>query len=153
MLFVIKRITLSTYIALMSQEGSLDNEFENNMLVIFRGFTWSHVVSSLAKCNNLVSGGFSSKRHISSHLSVKHHAYILALFNFYLLGLNNCISFNTLNPHYLLPKQDLTKNRRYNVKKIYRSLFINKNKGLKHLENKMFDDTLNSNNANSSSNN
>lgn len=100
------------------------------MLVIFRGFTWSYVVSSLAKDNIIVTGGFGSKRHLSSHLSMKHHAYILALFNFDLLDLNNSINFNNVNPDHLLPRKDLTINRRSNVKMRDggKSVFINKNK-------------------------
>ena len=153
--FVINRVTFSTYITLIKEKGSLHDELENNMLVIFRGFTWSYVVGSLAKENIVVTGGFGSKRHLSSHLSIKHHAYILALFNFDLLGLNNSINFNNVNPNYLFPRKDLTRNRRSNVKirDGGKSVFINNNKEFKHLENKMFNETLNSNNTNSCSNN
>ena len=87
MSFVIIRITFSTYITLMKEQVSLHIELENNKLVISisRGFTWSYVVSSLAKDNIIITGEFVSKRHLSSHLSMKHHAYILALFNFDLI--------------------------------------------------------------------
>lgn len=155
MSFVILRITFSTYITYIREQVSLHNELETNMLVIFRGFTWSYVVSSLAKDNIIVTGGFASKRHLSSHLSMKHHAYILALFNFDLIGLNKSINFNNVKPDYLFPRRDLTRNRRSNVKirDGGKSVFINKNKKLKHLENELFDETLNSNNTNSCTNN
>ena len=153
--FVINRITFSTYITLIREKGSLHDQLENNTLVIFRGFTWSYVVGSLAEENIVVTGGFGSKRHLSSHLSIKHHAYILALFNFDLLGLNNSINFNNVNPNYLFPKKDLTRNRRSNVKirDSGKSVFINNNKEFKHLENKMFNETSNSNNTTSCSSN
>lgn len=81
------------------------------MLLIFRGFAWSYVVSSLAKENIIVTAGFGSKRHLSSHLSIRDHAYILAFFNFDLVGLNNSINFKDVNPNHLFPRQDLTRNR------------------------------------------
>ena len=49
MSFVINRITFSTYVTLMKEEHSKHNELESNTLVIFRGFTWSYVVSLLAE--------------------------------------------------------------------------------------------------------
>lgn len=59
--FVINRVTFSTYITLIKEKGSLHDELENNMLVIFRGFTWSYVVGSLAKENIVVTGGLEVK--------------------------------------------------------------------------------------------
>ena len=69
----------------MKEQVSLHNELWNIKLVILLGFTRFYVVSSLAKDNILVTVGFASKRHLSSHLSMKHHAYILVLFNFDLI--------------------------------------------------------------------
>lgn len=154
MSFIINRITFSTYITLMKEQYSLHNGLENNTLVIFRGFTWSYVVSSLSEKNIIVTGGFASKRHLSSHLSIKHHAFILALFNFDLVGLNNSINFNDVNPNHLFPRQDLTRNRRSNVKirDGGKSVYINENKQFKHLQNKMSNETLNSNSNNNTNN-
>ena len=114
----------------MKEQYTRYNGLENNILVIFRGFTWSYVVSSLQKENIIVTGGFGSKRHLSSHLSIRHHAYILALFNFDLVGLNSSINFNNVNPNHFFPRQDLTRNRRSNVKirDSGKSVFIKENK-------------------------
>lgn len=59
--FVINRVTFSTYITIIKEKGSLHDELENNMLVIFHGFTWSYVVGSLAKENIVVTGGLEVK--------------------------------------------------------------------------------------------
>ena len=58
-----------------------------------------------------------------------------------MLGLNKSINFNNVKPDHLFPRNDLTRNRRSNVKMIDdgKSVFINKNKQLKHLENKIFE--------------
>ena len=73
-----------------------------------------------------------------------------------MVGLKNSINFNNVNPNHLFPRKDLTRNRRSNVKirDGGKSVFINDNKQLQHLENKMFDEMLNSNNnTNSCTNN
>lgn len=114
LLFNISVISYKTFMNEMKNEGNIKEP--SYTLVIFRGFSWSEIVKSLAKENIVVTGGFSSKRHLSSHLSVKHHAYILALFNFDLIGINNSLNFNNVSHDHLFPREDLTRNRRSNVK-------------------------------------
>lgn len=66
--FVINRVTFSTYITIIKEKGSLHDELENNMLVIFHGFTWSYVVGSLAKENIVVTGGGLEVKDIFLHI-------------------------------------------------------------------------------------
>lgn len=77
-------ITLSIYLNKMIQDRGI--KVENCTLVIFRELNWCDIVKPLANERLEVTGGFSSKRHISSTLSHKHHAYILAMFNLDLVG-------------------------------------------------------------------
>ena len=126
--FNISVITFEGYLRIMRERSGIRTE--NCTLVIFTNFAWSHIVKSLANERYFVSGGFSSKRHLSSHLSIRHHAYLLSLFNFDLVALDHSINFNDADPNYLLVREDLYRNRRSNVKirDGRRAVFIKENK-------------------------
>ena len=126
MAFNISCITFSVFLNKMKSDYCI--RVPNCTLVIFRGMNWSDIVNPLAKEKFVVTGGFTSKRHISSSLSHQHHAYILAMFNFDLVALNKCINFDGVNPNHLFPRESLTRNRRSNVKIRDDGVFIKENR-------------------------
>lgn len=77
MSFLINRITFSTHIALMKEKHSLHIELEKKYAGYIPRVYFILRCKLLAEENIIVICGFGSKRHLSSHLSIKDHAYIL----------------------------------------------------------------------------
>lgn len=84
---------------------------------ILRCLTWRDLVTDLYKRKISLSGGFGGKRHIASPLSIRHHTYLLALFNFNTIALQKSIEFRNLNTMRVKPHFDSTKGSGVNIKK------------------------------------
>ena len=90
------------------------SEFANKLLAVeaaytlyvFKWVTWGCLAANLANLNITLTGGLSNKRHLDSPLSIRHHSYLLALFNFDSWALQHCIWYDNIDKEIALPRLD-----------------------------------------------
>lgn len=88
---------------------------KDNSLFVFKNISWAYIVDSLNKLNVQLTGGMSNRRHLTSPLSIRHHTYLLALFNYDSIALTKCVEFNNINKDWVLPRTDVTVGGKSNV--------------------------------------
>lgn len=81
---------------------------DKHSLFMFKNISWALIVESLNKLNVQVTGGMSNRRHLTSPLSIRHHSYLLALFNYDSIALTKCVDFNNILKDWVLPRTDVT---------------------------------------------